>query len=218
MKYALENDQRIEPTPKTTATCLCCGSEVVAKCGTKKVWHWAHKSKQMCDHWWENETQWHRDWKNCFPREWQEVVHFAVDGEKHIADLKTPSGLIIEFQHSRIKRAEIEQRSNFYHNMVWIIDGNKYKKERDWILYDFPKNAQVEDFDYSSDLPNSVWSGLNVPIFFDVKYDDWLIGQIPQFGDEHFFYKRHFLKKEYFCRTISKSGNYRPGKMRPPTD
>ena len=125
MKYALQSDERVEATPKAIGVCPCCGSEVVAKCGNKKVWHWAHKSKQVCDHWWENETQWHRDWKNCFPEEWQEVVHFVEDGEKHIADVKTPSGLVIEFQHSAIKPEEIKSREKFHKHMIWIVDGSR---------------------------------------------------------------------------------------------
>ena len=40
-------------------------------------------------------------------QDWQEVVHVADDGEKHIADVKTPSGLVIEFQHSYIAPDEI---------------------------------------------------------------------------------------------------------------
>ena len=216
MKFALRGDERVEPSPKQTAYCTCCGSEMIAKCGNVKVWHWAHKTKKLCDHWWENETPWHRTWKNQFPIDWQEVIHFADDGEKHIADLKTPSGLVIEFQHSRIKPEEIHERSKFYQNIVWVVDAQKFKKEREWILYDFPQSVQIEDFDYCNDIPNSVWSGLNVPIFFDLGYDDWLIGQIPQMGSDHFFYKRHYLKKDYFCRTITKAGTYRPGKMKPP--
>ncbi|WDD92819.1 hypothetical protein Bsp3421_002850 [Burkholderia sp. FERM BP-3421] len=74
---------------------------MVAKCGRVKVWHWAHKGKKPCDPWYESETQWHRDWKDKFPREWQEVVdHDAQSGEIHIADVKTPHGLVLEFQHS----------------------------------------------------------------------------------------------------------------------
>ena len=95
MKFALQADQRIEATPNALGVCPCCGTEMIAKCGNRKVWHWAHKTKQTCDHWWENETQWHRDWKDQFPVEWQEVVHKADDGEKHIADVKTPDGLVI---------------------------------------------------------------------------------------------------------------------------
>ena len=89
---------------------------MIAKCGNKKVWHWAHKTKKTCDHWWENETQWHRDWKDQFPVEWQEVVHFAEGGEKHVADVKTSTGLVIEFQHSAITKEEVLSRTAFYQN------------------------------------------------------------------------------------------------------
>ena len=68
-------------------SCPCCGAEIIAKCGKIKVHSWAQKIKENCDHWWENETQGHRDCKKI-PVEWQEVVHIAEDGEKHIADLK----------------------------------------------------------------------------------------------------------------------------------
>ena len=106
MKYALQNNAKIVATPGATGTCACCGSELVAKCGSLKVWHWAHKSKKNCDHWWENETQWHRNWKDKFAEEWQEIVQISENGEKHIADVKTPAGFVIEFQHSPISPCE----------------------------------------------------------------------------------------------------------------
>lgn len=87
MKFALVNGCKTEPQPKLRGVCTGCQSEMVAKCGTVKVWHWSHKSKIPCDLWWEPETQWHRDWKNKFPQEWQESIHRdEQSGEKHIAD------------------------------------------------------------------------------------------------------------------------------------
>ena len=53
MKYAVSNGQRIEATPSAVGTCPCCGADMITKCGDLKVWHWAHKSKRVCDHWWE---------------------------------------------------------------------------------------------------------------------------------------------------------------------
>ena len=103
MQYALDaSGNRITATPNAKGICICCEAEMIAKCGSIKVHHWSHKSRKHCDPWWENETQWHRDWKNQFPKEWQEVVHIADDGEKHIADIKTPEGLVIEFQHTQV--------------------------------------------------------------------------------------------------------------------
>lgn len=125
MRFALFDSQRIEATPNVTGTCPGCGAELVARCGTKKIWHWAHKGRRHCDHWWENETQWHRDWKNQFDPSWQEVSARDVTGELHIADIKTPYGLTVEFQHSAIKPEEVIKRTQFYGHVVWVVDATR---------------------------------------------------------------------------------------------
>ena len=69
MKFALHGGKRVEAEANLKgAVCQVCKAEVIAKCGDIKIHHWAHKSKRKCDHWWENETQWHRDWKNINKR------------------------------------------------------------------------------------------------------------------------------------------------------
>jgi competence protein CoiA len=124
MQFAIVNGTSLEPAPRLSGVCKSCGSEMVAKCGQHKLWHWAHKSRAHCDPWWEAETKWHREWKNHFPKEWHEtVLSDAVTGEKHIADVKTDSGLVLEFQHSAITPAEMRSREAFYINMVWVVDG-----------------------------------------------------------------------------------------------
>lgn len=130
MRFAVLNNQRIEATPSATGICPGCGAKMLARCGTKKVWHWAHKGRRHCDHWWENETEWHRDWKNRFQSEWQEVPARDEAGELHIADIKTPYGLVIEFQHSAIKLDEVEKRTVFYGQIIWIVDGNRRPTDR----------------------------------------------------------------------------------------
>ncbi|QHN03486.1 hypothetical protein FTO74_08990 [Granulicella sp. WH15] len=124
MRFALINDERTDPQPKLHGHCPHCGEEVISKCGKVKIWHWAHKSTMVCDPWWENETEWHRAWKDNFPKEWQEIS--AVDagtGETHIADVKTSHGLTVEFQHSPMPLEELMARESFYGNMIWIVDG-----------------------------------------------------------------------------------------------
>lgn len=123
MKFALINGHRDLPTPKTIGECPTCGSELIAKCGEQKVWHWAHKARLHCDRWWEPETQWHREWKNKFPTDCQEIVHTAEDNERHIADVKTTQGKVIEFQHSYLQPEERRSREAFYEDMVWVVDG-----------------------------------------------------------------------------------------------
>ncbi|BDA75956.1 hypothetical protein CAL7716_101220 (plasmid) [Calothrix sp. PCC 7716] len=129
MKYAFVNGAKQEPEPKQEGVCCLCNNSVLSKCGTRKVWHWAHKSLKSCDSWWENETPWHRLWKSYFSKENQEVVHFEENtGEKHIADIKTDDGMVIEIQNSPMNFDELSARENFYQNMVWIVNGKNFEK------------------------------------------------------------------------------------------
>lgn len=129
MKFADITGQRCEAQPGLTGACPSCGAAVIAKCGAQRVWHWAHRGVRTCDQWWESETEWHRSWKNEFPGAWQEIVHFAPDGEKHIADVKTESGMIIEFQHSFLQAQERMARETFYRKMVWVVDARRRKRD-----------------------------------------------------------------------------------------
>lgn len=127
MKFAKEplSGEKILATPKAHGMCYCCDKEMVAKCGEIKIHHWAHKKLSDCDHWWENETQWHRQWKDRFPIDWQEVIKRNHEtGEKHIADIYNPAkDLVIEFQNSPIKGEEIQARERYYKRMLWLLNG-----------------------------------------------------------------------------------------------
>lgn len=97
------------------AHCPCCQTEVSPKCGSIKLWHWAHKNAD-CDPWYEPETAWHKKWKERFPQEYREV---AVGN--HRADIKT-SNLVVELQHSPISAEVIRERESHYGSMVWVFD------------------------------------------------------------------------------------------------
>lgn len=129
MKYAIVNNEKVEATKGAKGVCPSCGFDLIAKCGELKINHWSHKGNRNCDLWWENETEWHRSWKGNFPKEWQEVVHFDKSGEKHIADVKTQNGWILEFQHSFINPEERQSRDSFYHQLVWVVDGTRRKTD-----------------------------------------------------------------------------------------
>jgi len=129
MKFAIVDHKKVEATKGVKGICPSCGSDVIARCGEIKVHHWAHKGIRNCDSWWENETEWHRSWKQYFPDEWQEVVHTAKDGEKHIADVKTDSGWVLEFQHSYLNPEERRSRDVFYPQLVWVVDGMRRKRD-----------------------------------------------------------------------------------------
>jgi len=113
-----EINERIYASPKLKASCPLCNKEVISKCGSIKIRHWAHKKELDCDSWSEGETEWHLNWKNNFPKECQEFIM-----GKHIADVRTKSRTIIEFQNSPISPENIIEREDYYHKMVWVING-----------------------------------------------------------------------------------------------
>jgi len=175
MKFALVDGEKEEATKGSTGLCQVCGSELIAKCGEIKIHHWSHKSKRNCDQWWENESEWHRDWKNEFPTEWQEVIHRDENGEKHIADVKTETDWIIEFQHSFLKPKERYSRNTFYNKLIWVIDGTRRKtdkkqfdkilKEESCYIAKRPPTIKV-NFPEDCRLFNE-WGNSNSLVFFD---------------------------------------------------
>lgn len=158
MMYAMKDGQRVPARTKgQSCTCPVCGAEVVAKVGAIKQPHFAHISLLDCDTWSEGETQWHLTMKNMFPLECQEVVV-----GKHRADVKTPSGMVIEFQHSAIDLFEMTIRENHYGDMIWVFDARK----------------KIDDVDFYK-------HGLNGTKVFKVKYPIQRFGfrQRPVFLD-----------------------------------
>ena len=175
MKYALVDGYKTEPQPNLRGICIYCQNETVSKCGPVRVKHWAHKSKILCDSWWENETEWHRAWKNCFPEEWQEHIHHDdQSGKKHIADVRTAHGLIIEFQHSHLDPQERSAREQFYKNMVWVVDGTRLKSDYKRFLKGIAKRHQLKAEGFfllpfpDECFPNA-WVQSTVPILFDFR-------------------------------------------------
>jgi hypothetical protein len=177
VKYSWVNGTRQEATPQQKGLCCCCGNPTVSKCGTKKVWHWAHQSLKNCDAWWENETSWHRLWKNYFPEENQEIIHFdEKTGEKHIADIKNDKGMVIEIQNSPISEVELHARESFYNHMIWVINGERFK--RNFIVLDKlpnPNNTFFEDIVFFRKRASATFKGV---LFYrkseNLDYEEWL--------------------------------------------
>ena len=173
MKFALINGQRQEAQPNLSGECPTCGHLMVAKCGEVKIWHWAHRGHRHCDPWWENETEWHRTWKGQFPDSWQEVRHPAENGIKHIADVKTEHGWVIEFQHSYIQPEERRSRDSFYPKLCWVVDGTRRKRDREQFAKALNEGTRVRTkspvwrvhWDKCGLLRE--WTGSSALIFFD---------------------------------------------------
>jgi hypothetical protein len=146
---------------------------MVARCGNVNIWHWAHKVRRTCDTWWENETEWHRAWKSNFPPDWQERVRHAADGERHIADVETPHGWVIELQHSPISPEERQSRDAFYRQVVWVVDGTRRKSDAARFARAWDNGAPVggpfavHRLHASDCVLLREWQDSHAPIFFD---------------------------------------------------
>lgn len=176
MLIALVNNQRTLAAPKLKGLCPGCKQPVTARCGDHRAWHWAHVSKKECDSWWE-ETEWHRVWKAKFPVEWQEIVLFdSRTGEKHIADVRTGHGLVIEFQHSPLGPQERATREAFYKNMVWVVDVGHRKNNYKRFAKCFAQFRKAQDGAFLVSFPDecfpATWLQSAKPVFFDFKSID----------------------------------------------
>ncbi|MDH2292101.1 competence protein CoiA family protein [Cobetia sp. 14N.309.X.WAT.E.A4] len=123
---------------------MCCNSDVIAKCGNFKVHHWAHKSKVHCDPWWDNESEWHRHWKSYFPVSNQEYIFTDTEtGERHVADVFSSKGVVIEFQSYAISPQEMNARESFYKKMIWVVNGAK--RQSDLFIFNQGLSASNSD-------------------------------------------------------------------------
>lgn len=127
MLYAINQDgNAVAATKKAREVCGCCGETLIAKCGSRVVWHWAHESNSDCDPWSEGETPWHAAWKSRFDD--VEVV-MRRGGDLHRADavgVHRGEKTVIEFQHSTITADDVFEREQFYGGgMIWVLDATQ---------------------------------------------------------------------------------------------
>lgn len=201
MIYADLDGQRIKATIRQRAHCPFCGNEVTAVIGQFVTNHWRHLKTTKCDSWSEPETEWHREWKGHFPEHYREVIMYdEVTGEKHIADIRTDSGVTIEFQNSPIPIQELISRNKFYKKIIWVVNGNA--KHCDNL------NAQINLIvNYGSYEAKFLFYGRSK------IFDKWMSSSTPvffDFGEQHLYLLKQYslkngifklMRKEIFLET-----------------
>ena len=110
--------------------CPCCNGLMTQKKGTRMIWHYAHKSLNNCIDYYDNKGEWHRKMQEMFPEKNREIVeNFGM--YKHIYDILTDKGVIIEFQHSPLSLDDFKKRTKDYifrsvfHKTarpIWVFD------------------------------------------------------------------------------------------------
>lgn len=168
MLLAKIDDTLIEAHPNMRASCPHCNDDVIAKCGTVKIWHWAHKNNE-CVYKTEPETEWHLQWKT-----WAKEHGFKIEirSNNHIFDAFNPvTKTVFEFQHSPISQEELKDRSfnaiRAGYLINWIFD---YRDKH------INRNGLEKQLEIS---PKNLYIGLK---WYNNKYSAILQNNLPIFG------------------------------------
>jgi hypothetical protein len=94
--------------------------------------------------------------------------------------------MVLEFQHSPLRRNEREARENFYQKMVWVVDGLARVRDRKRFFASLAKDSKRDPIVKEKPLTYSVrsnegallrdWVDSRKPVFFD-------FGDNNEFGD-----------------------------------
>lgn len=190
MIYANVNNNKEKAKPKTIGYCPDCNSLMTPKCGTKMIWHWAHKNKDViCNY--KGETEWYRYWKSKFNKDECEII-MDYYGIKHIADV-FKNNTVIEFQHSPITEDEIENRNYFYNFMdykvIWVFDLKKQYENEQITLW----NNDMVWRHKKHYITNSLFS--NNTILLNLEGDN-LYEIIDEYEEETYYFINPYTGKE----------------------
>ena len=126
----LRIDEYIEQKPNLTCQSIFClnGHELICANGEKNIPHFRHKNLDDMNN--APMTEWHIEWQGNFPAT---EIEFKKSCEQQIknrrADVLLSETHVIEIQHSKITKEEVNSRTHDYklHNktIIWVVDGNK---------------------------------------------------------------------------------------------
>lgn len=141
-----------------------------------------------------SESDWHAEWKSRFPEEWREI---AVGN--HRADVRTESGIVLEFQNSPISLDEVREREAAYQDMIWVVNvsGLYYG------LRILQKDGRLV---FRWKYPRDLWWQASKPVYLDSDWKDCpklsgnlvrILGRVPDttnFGWCELIEKDDFIK------------------------
>ncbi len=192
MLYAIKNNEKITATISgDRALCPTCSEEVVAKCGTIMIHHWAHKTNSLCVG--SGETSWHLSWKSIAH---PDNVEVAIGN--HRADIVLADKSILELQHSYISTEDIDAREEEYEKLTWLLDFelDPKIKMKPANFYN-PKDTRFK----------AAWKG-KLPIFFkngstvflQLRNDEEYVYQFIEWHEES--YSQDYYGNEWHPKTV----------------
>ena len=146
MLYAchIDTNERVRASKGVTAYCPQCKEILITKCGDINTDHFAHNAGSSCifskydkeiTNYQAGETPWHKRWKSrrlSYSSGETIEVPILKNNTLKIADVVTPSGLVIEFQRSPMLLKERRFREKHYENMIWVIHRN-LRSSKTWM-------------------------------------------------------------------------------------
>jgi hypothetical protein len=140
-------------------------------------------------------------------------LQHAEDGERHIADVKTHHGWVLEFQHSRIDPEERRAREAFYPHLLRVVDA---RKQRDVVhfLRAWAKGEARDPLSSKRRLacPASSllrqWSGSPAHVFFDIGDPDMIWWLFPDSRAERGYVQ--YISRAQFVRVHREKGAHAP--------
>ena len=127
MQFAINkhNQERMHPHPKGKGSCPVCSEEVIAKCGSVNVWHWAHKTSTDCPGA-KLETYWHRQMKEKFPEDQREAIVRNHLGTVIADAYDKETNTMYEFDFkNQLTTEEINKKNDIYrasgYKVIWVF-------------------------------------------------------------------------------------------------
>lgn len=111
--------------------------------------------------------------KTTFPKAGKSLSNTQRVAKKHIADVKTDLGVVLEFQHSFLREDEREARENFYPKMVWVVNGRRRKLDKKQFFACFDARSVVNGEPrivsvlWKEGALLREWGASRVPVYFD---------------------------------------------------
>jgi len=188
MLYAEDASGRMVPPREVErrARCPVCGDSVIPKQGDVVIDHFAHENRDECDPWAETEmSPWHLFWQHHVEPNRREVVcKYPGDDQKHRADILSPSGYVIEAQHSHLSVSDVAKREAFYstvhRGLVWVVDAREFwgqietfvpglqdREEVGQLRYELQENGETGSIEFRWSHPRTAWFAANCEVYLD---------------------------------------------------
>jgi hypothetical protein len=172
--------------------------ELIAVHPRKKIPHFRHKNNS--DTGGNPMTNWHAEWQSYFPITEKRFLCKPTQIKERIADIVLNDTTILEIQHSKYERTEIDNRKHDYNlhniNIIWLIDGSE----------NINVNILHSSKRYFLEFQNDYWRYENFKsydyIYIDINSQIYKVN--PNMVKSHMIDVEAPKEKTYFIESIQK--------------